>query len=155
MGKNIEIILGAVFQVLLFSLIPFIWWLITARKTTGFFNWIGLKRPKVENKKPFIIWISILAFLFIGMTFMPMTIVDSSLTAANQFAGFGLMLLPAGFAWGIIATGLGEEILFRGFLGKRTISKFGFNIGNIIQAVVFGLMHGVIFSLFTVDIKVA
>jgi len=149
MEKNIEIILSAVFQVLLFSLVPFIWWLITARKTVGFLNWVGLKKPKVENKKPFILWVSCLVMMFVGMTFLPITIVDSSVTAANQFKGFGLTLLPAGFAWGIIATGLGEEILFRGFLGKRSINKFGFNIGNTIQGIAFGLMHGVLFSLLT------
>jgi membrane protease YdiL (CAAX protease family) len=147
--KNIEIIISAIFQVLLFSLIPFVWWLLTARKTVGFLSWVGLKKPKVENKKPFSIWISCLIFLFIGMTFLPVIVVDSSVTAASQFAGYGLILLPAGFAWGIMATGLGEEILFRGFLGKRCINKCGFIIGNIIQAIVFGLMHGVLFSLLT------
>jgi len=149
MEKNIEIIISAVFQVVLFSLIPFIWWLVTARKTTGFFNWLGLKKAKVGSKKPFVIWISCLVLLFIGMSVFPVALVDSSLTAANQFIGYGLVLLPGGFAWGIIATGLGEEILFRGFLGKRFINKCGFIFGNTIQAVAFGLMHGVMFSLLT------
>lgn|GEM_PF-6247348 len=30
---------------------------------------------------------------------------------------------------------------FRGFLGKRLIARFGFAVGNTIQAVVFGLLH--------------
>ena len=54
-------------------------------------------------------------------------------------------LLLGGLAWGLIQTGLSEEILFRGFLGKRLIHKFGFITGNITQALLFGLLHGVMF----------
>ena len=47
--------------------------------------------------------------------------------------------------YAIFKTGLSEELFFRGFLGKRFISKFGFNKGNFIQAFLFGLIHGVLF----------
>lgn len=42
----------------------------------------------------------------------------------------------------MINTGLSEEIFFRGFLGKRLCSKFGFTTGNLIQGLLFGLLHG-------------
>ena len=45
----VEELLGAILQLLLFSLIPFIWWLITARKKESFFNWIGIKKIKHEK----------------------------------------------------------------------------------------------------------
>ena len=37
-------IISSVMQIILFSLIPLIWWLITARKRESFFKWIGLKK---------------------------------------------------------------------------------------------------------------
>lgn len=38
-------------------------------------------------------------------------------------------------------TALGEEIFFRGFLGGWLFRKFGFALGNIVQAVIFLLPH--------------
>ena len=43
-----------------------------------------------------------------------------------------------------IATGLSEEILFRGLIGKRLIAKLGFYGGNLLQAIIFGVLHGVL-----------
>ncbi|MPQ33906.1 CPBP family intramembrane metalloprotease [Clostridium estertheticum] len=40
-----------------------------------------------------------------------------------------------------LQTGIGEEILFRGFIGKRLVSKFGFLVGNIVQALIFAVPH--------------
>ena len=51
MGK----IVNSIVQILLFALIPFVWWGITARGKINFFQWIGVKRvsyPK-ENKTVF------------------------------------------------------------------------------------------------------
>ena len=66
--------------------------------------------------------------------------------------GYGY--IPAAFAYGLIRTGLSEEILFRGFILKRIQNKFGFIAGNVIQALAFGLMHGVPFGLATHNIGV-
>lgn len=67
-------------------------------------------------------------------------------TAGNQFAGKGLIAVPAAVAYAFIRTGLSEEIVFRGFLLKRIKSKFGFHAGNLVQALVFGLLHGLPFG---------
>jgi len=48
-------------------------------------------------------------------------------------------------AW--VKTSLSEEILFRGFLGRQLIRRFGFPAGNLMQAAVFGLVHGIILTL--------
>lgn len=42
---------NAIFQVVLFTLIPLIWWLITARKKETFLVWLGIKKPSVTDKK--------------------------------------------------------------------------------------------------------
>ena len=54
-------------------------------------------------------------------------------------SGLGLILIYA-----IVQTGLSEELLFRGFLLKRLSGRWGFGIGNTIQALLFGLLHGVV-----------
>lgn len=43
--------------------------------------------------------------------------------------------------WAVLQTSLSEEILFRGFLCKRLCHKFGETAGNLIQALIFGMIH--------------
>lgn len=57
--------------------------------------------------------------------------------------------------YGYIRTGLAEEIVFRGFILKRIQGRFGFMAGNLVQAILFGLLHGVPFGLATQSIFVA
>ena len=52
-------------------------------------------------------------------------------------------LVPA-LIFSFVTTGLSEEILFRGFLGKRLIAQHGFSTGNFVQALIFGMIHGVL-----------
>ncbi|MFI3173182.1 MAG: CPBP family intramembrane glutamic endopeptidase, partial [Eubacteriales bacterium] len=44
--------------------------------------------------------------------------------------------------------GLSEEIVFRGFILKRLSNKMNFTLANIIQSILFGLLHGVLFFSF-------
>ena len=53
------------------------------------------------------------------------------------------------FIYAFVRTALSEEILFRGFILKCVERKFGFAMGNTVQAFLFGLMHGVPFGLAT------
>ena len=148
--------LGAVFQLLIFSLVPFIWWLITARKKESFFKWIGLKKITHEKNAGNTLLITFLASaLYCALTFLCISFVsDEITTAGSQFAGEGMVALPAAAAYAYIRTALAEEMVFRGFLLKRIKNKFGFGIGNLIQAVLFGLLHGIPFGLATQNILV-
>ena len=49
-------LLSSIIQIIVFSLIPFIWWLVTARKECSFFEWIGLKKMGGKDSKP-LLWI--------------------------------------------------------------------------------------------------
>lgn len=42
-------IISSIIEIILISSLPFIWWLISAKKKENFFSWIGLK--KIENTK--------------------------------------------------------------------------------------------------------
>ena len=71
------------------------------------------------------------------------------------FSGKGLSAFPSILIFSFIKTGLSEEIFFRGFLGKRISNNLGFTMGNSIQALVFGCLHGVtLFNIVGVPISI-
>jgi CAAX protease family protein len=61
----------------------------------------------------------------------------------SHYAGwtFGITSFLLAWAREAICVALGEEILFRGFLGGWLIRRFGFAVGNILQALAFLLPH--------------
>ena len=44
--KLLSMLSEVIFQVIIFSLLPFLWWFFTARRKESFFSWIGLKAVK-------------------------------------------------------------------------------------------------------------
>lgn len=70
----------SIVNLIVFSLIPFVWWFFRHRKETGFFSWIGFYRPKLKSRWPVLIifalfllagldvglWYHTLMFLFTG-----------------------------------------------------------------------------------------
>ena len=50
----IQALSNALFQVVLFSLIPLVWWAFTARKKENFFIWLGIKKPVVQDRKKWL-----------------------------------------------------------------------------------------------------
>ena len=70
---------------------------------------------------------------------------DPSKTATADFSGKGIGALPAILAYAILGTALPEEIFFRGFLLKRLQGKLGFLGANLIQSLLFGLIHALMF----------
>ena len=57
-----------------------------------------------------------------------------------------MAILPA-LIENFIANGLAEEILYRGFLCKRFCEKLGTGKGIVLQAILFGLMHNIIYII--------
>lgn len=142
-------LVGALSQLLIFSLIPVLVWLIAARKKETLFEYLGLKKIKCVSSglKTFLLTL-LVCVCYIGGSFLVTKFFAGDITAAgNQFAGKGMKAVPAALAYAFIRTALSEEIIFRGFILKRVASKWGFKAGNIVQALLFGLMHGVPFGL--------
>jgi len=136
-------IASSILQIVLFSAVPFVWWLAAARKKQKFAEWIGLKKPSGGRKTLTAIIIVSVVFLFSGV--LSIYAVKGVETATSEFAGLGVSALPAIVVYAAFNTAFPEELLFRGFLLKRLADKFGFNAANIIQALLFGLLHGVMF----------
>ena len=157
MDDFVNELVGAIIQVLVFAIIPFIWWLVSARKSEKFFRWIGLKKIDHKGNGIVTIVISVAVFFLYGFatSFFTKAFSNAITSAGSQFAGKGVSFIPVTIVYGFIRTGLSEEILFRGFLLKRAANKFGFIAGNIFQSVLFGLMHGIPFGIASGNVLVA
>lgn len=132
---------NAIFQVILFSVIPLIWWLVTARKKESFFKWLGLKKPECKSKTNLIILTGIILAVCFLIGQFAIWIRGDVAAAESAYKGMGIAALPCVLVYSYIQTGLSEEILFRGFLLKRLAAKFGFKTATTIQALIFGAVH--------------
>lgn len=141
----IEITVNTIFQLILFSAVPFIWWFMSVRKKENFFSWLGFSKPKFDRPvQTFILMSAVFVALLVVALFMTAFFEDRSVLAAARFERAGLEGAIAIVVYAVFQTGLSEEILFRGFLNKRLSTKFGFAAGNTVQAVLFGLVHGIL-----------
>ncbi len=151
MNLFISKVVSSIVQIILFAIIPFIWWLATARKQQKFAEWMGLKKIKGGKKTLAAIIIVSIAFLLVGV--LTLYVIKGVETATSEFTGLGIMAIPAIVVYAAFNTAFPEELLFRGFLLKRLANKFGFNIANIIQALLFGVLHGAMFFLLVGVVK--
>ena len=138
MENLVQQMLNALIQIALFAFLPFVWWLISARRKSPFLEWLGLKPLKDAGSRKIWLWILLgsLSFLLVYPA------VKNLDTATSNFSGLGFQALPAVLIYGIFQTSLSEELLFRGFLLKRLASRLSFVVANTIQAALFGLLHG-------------
>jgi len=147
-----DVFLSAAIQCMILIGIPWIFYIAFAKKKYSFFRWIGLYKPSnIEWIKPaiivFIASVIIMAgplFLFIKLGFISQEMLYS-LNLSNNGFSFNVIIIVLTKA--IFQTALSEEVLFRGFIGKRVKNKFGYITGNLFQAILFGLPHGLPFII--------
>ena len=140
-------LLSSIATILVMLLLPFFWWLVTARKAQNFFSWIGLKQIQTEKKTTLMLWFfgSAAAFGLTSLLLPRLMQGTGAVLATARFSGLGWSALPAVAVYAVLSTAFWEECLFRGFLLKHLAHRFGFPAGNAVQAAIFGLMHGVMF----------
>ena len=138
-------IISSIIEIILISFLPFIWWLISAKKKESFFNWIGLKKIDNKNKKSTLINTIVISLVFMTVSILTLYLIKDIETATSEFKGLRISALLPALIYAIFNTSLPEEIFFRGFLLKRLSNKFGFRIANVIQSIIFGLLHGIMF----------
>lgn len=141
-------------NLIIFSIIPLIWWLVFHRKKANFFTWLGFKKPHLEAKWWMLLIFAVLYFFFYHFDFTvfiseeAMEVLENSDSIAdNVYKGLGFAAVIPALIENFIANGVAEEILYRGFLCKRLCSKFGTVPGLVVQAVLFGLMHNALYIL--------
>lgn len=145
MNLFINKLVSSIIQIIMFTLIPFIWWLVTARKKENFFSWIGLKKATSDKKTELWVYFCLVTVGFMIISLFVLFLLKDTETATSEFSGMGIIGLPAALIYAFFNTALPEEILFRGFLLKRLEHKLSFSIANIIQSIIFGIMHGIMF----------
>lgn len=138
-------LLSSVLQIIIFSIIPFTIWFFKYRKVKNFLNWIGLKPIEIEYRKNVILLTIAVTILFFISTIFPLYLTKDIDMATSIFDGLGIDAIPTILIFSFLKTGLSEEMLFRGFILKTLLSKFKFNTSNIIQGLLFGLLHGILF----------
>lgn len=146
-------------NLIVFSLIPVIWWFFRHRKETGFFRWVGFYRPELKSKWWVLLVFAVLYYFFYNWDFTQLVdpktleyIEGSAAVSANAFAGIGAAAILPALIENFIANGVAEEILYRGFLCKRLCNKIGVVKGIVLQAVLFGLMHNALYVLAGLDV---
>ena len=129
------------------------------KKKSGFLNYIGIYGTNTKSVL-YAIFIAVLAYacsmLVLAHFGLQQLILNPNTPAWSlRSNGFTLTEILKIFSFACIGTALWEELFFRGFLAKRLISFFGFIIGNIAQAVIFGLVHIAVFFLVKLNIELS
>ena len=133
----------------------FVWGIIriVRRKTEykiSLFQFLGLQIKGFQwNKKFTLLFVGILG-LAISSTIFQYFFINGFLEITKSDNSPYWQILKSGFSFESVVlaliycglkAGLSEEILFRGLIAKRLISKFGYKYGNIAQAFVFWILH--------------
>ena len=157
----IESISTIISNIIIFVSIPFIWWLIRYRKKVSFLKWVGLIKPKLKSNWMWII-VFIIAYSFFYLFDFTIFMDEKSLevmqssenVSVNIYTRLGFIAIIPALLKTFIANGLCEEVLFRGFICKRFVNKFGKTLGVIIQGILFGLMHNAIYMLTGIEVSI-
>lgn len=80
---------------------------------------------------------------WLAFRFIPSDVLESPNINISAYAGWTLSVTSFLLAWlhEAIYVALGEEVFFRGLLGGWLIRRFGFAVGNTVQALIFVLPH--------------
>lgn len=147
-----DTIFSTIIQLLVFTLIPFVVFLITQRTNKGFWSYIGLK-PSNQKANLLALATSLLfvapamVLSFFNEGFREILIDPKSISGHFRELGFSVPVLFMIGLTAIFKTALAEEILFRGFLAKRLMAWLGYSVGNLVQALFFGALHLVLFAM--------
>lgn len=138
-----------VFQTLLFIALPFMYWKSIRGRKKGFLEWTGLKpfpmKPKKQTIELGILCLAgVVFFVYAGVFVLPKMVSDPTIVAHQYFKEINLSSIIGIFFFGLLVTGLSEEVLFRGFLGKFFIKRTSFFVGNFVQALLFGIFQGIL-----------
>lgn len=72
-------------------------------------------------------------------------IAEGTIAGQIRAAGWSANTVGVILIIAFLKTALAEEILFRGVIAKRLINRFGLPVGNLLQAMIFGSIHLLIF----------
>lgn len=127
----------------------------------NFFSFIGILPARGQLDAFFsifwIFWLCLGIFAILSTflefqfseTFHHLLTSDSSPYAKILKTGFNIRSVASGIVYCFVQAAFAEELLFRGLIGKRLFFALGNHKGNFVQALIFWLVHLVIFRLIT------
>ncbi len=145
--------LTQVFVVLIFCTL--VWGIlrIIRRKTdykVSLFRFLGLHLHGFHWNKKFTLLFAGILGLAVSSTVFQYFFINEFFEITKSDNSPYWQILKTGFSYNSVAlalvycglkAGLSEEILFRGLIAKRLISKFGYKNGNVAQAFIFWFLH--------------
>lgn len=142
--------ISTVLQVFVFTLIPFIFFLFRKDKSVTFLRYIGFYRPSSTSMMYAVVTSIIFLVSAIGVVYVDegvrqIVFNPPSITGKLRMMELGIVSVITLLVISLLKTSLSEEIFFRGFIGKRLIYLLGFSRGNLLQAVIFGALHLLLF----------
>ncbi len=142
--------ISALFQVLLFTLVPFLVYLLRHRSVAGFLHYIGMYGSPARALYLALAVSSLYALPTLGLAlfdtgFRELLFDSHSVTGQLRQMDFGIETIYVWLVLALVKTALAEEIFFRGFVAKRLITLLGYQFGNWSQATIFGLVHVLLF----------
>ncbi|HOZ51403.1 MAG TPA: CPBP family intramembrane metalloprotease [Chitinophagaceae bacterium] len=147
-------LLSTILQIGIFTLIPFLFFVFRKDKSQFFFQWICFIKPPLKS----IVYVFFISLLFvaigIGLIFIDdgirqVVTTPPSINGNLREMGLHINTIIILLIIALFKTSLAEEILFRGFIAKQLIQKFNFKIGNLLQALIFGCIHLLLFWALT------
>ncbi|MGT2930479.1 CPBP family intramembrane glutamic endopeptidase [Streptococcus dentasini] len=138
-------VISSFLEIVLFAIIPFIYWFGIDRKHATFLDWLGFRKVRRHDFKQVFVPLLVMTVLFLLISLFILFRLKGASTATTVFRGGGFKVLPAILIYGIFNTALPEELFFRGFLLKRLMQKLAFPLANTIQSLFFALIHGFMF----------
>ena len=122
---------------------------IAGKNRGNFLHFTGLRLPTGRA----MIWALAAALVFVPLTialfyFSPLkdaAVADSTVAGNIRANGFSGETMAVVAVVALLKTSFTEELFFRGLIAKSFIRWFGFTVGAVLQAAVFGAVHLLIF----------
>jgi len=143
--------IGTIIQLLLFTSVPFLYYWISyrGRGMNGFWRYVGLYKPLSKTMLEAVG----VSFVFLLALYGSVCLLGAdslfklpgSVAERIKINGLNNQTIAAFLIVSFFQNALSEELLFRGFLGKRLGSLLGFRIGNLVQTFLFSLVHTALF----------
>lgn len=135
--------INVLINIALFSIIPFLWYVLSKKGARGFFRYLGIYIPHNLDVVGSIKIILPIYLITLTMNILVIATGNSQRSTGGVEQNVWWFFLIGLFLYGL-KTGIAEEIFFRGFIAKRSYPQFGFFKGNLVQASIFALPHVVI-----------
>lgn len=135
-------------------------WLFFRHRLEGqsVLKYLGLASGRAQFDKTFWgIWLGLVVFAALSLVlefrfseaFRQLLLSDTSPYGKILKAGFDSTAILKALIYSFIQASFAEELLFRGLIAKRLFNTFGRPLGNVLQSLIFWLMHFAIFRLIT------